>query len=176
MAAIICYSWQCRVSFLLEHFRKFIDIYRIIQYSKIRVARSALKWFHAFRSPSASPKSRRFQHPAFMEGRPEISARARDRLPANAGKCVAAAEMRAPSFDRALARLLRMRFCGHPRGMKEDRRRGGPPWPPASGMSTRVVALHEDRHRGLSLRPPSLVGSMLRITKSGFSKAPSRGE
>ncbi len=59
-----------------------------------------------------------------------------------------------PSFDTALTRLLRMRFCGRLRGMKEDRCRGGPPWPPASDMSIRVVALHEDRHRGLSLRPP----------------------
>ena len=66
-----------------------------------------------------------------------------------------------PSFDTALTRLLRMRFCGRLRGMKEDRcsravsnDRLGPPWPPASDMSIRVVALHEDRHRGLSLRPP----------------------
>ena len=53
-------------------------------------------------------------------------------------------------------------------GMKEERRRGGPPWPPASDMSTRVVALHEDRHRGLSLRP--LPGRLHtpRITKSEF--------
>ena len=51
-----------------------------------------------------------------------------------------------------------MRFCGRLRDMEEERRRGGPPWPPASDMFTPVTTLRGDRHGGLSLRTLYLQG------------------